>query len=142
MKNHGRAYSDLLRQFWPRLTGQRKCWRGAVRYTRCDPIDALPVRHGRRKKLSGYAAPLVLALALTGCATTHTRWVQTYCVTPDQYAKLEQAEPSKIGSQLDGNAQHDLKLIAGNDVELRTFSDGLLGVIGGCVDPNTEAPTH
>ena len=79
-------------------------------------------------------------LALTGCATVHTRYSTVYCVTPDQYAKLKQAEPGKIGSQLDGNQQHDLNLIAGNDVELRTFSDGLLGVIGSCVDPNTEAP--
>jgi hypothetical protein len=79
-----------------------------------------------------------LAVLASGCATTKTRWVQTYCVTPDQYAKLKSAEPGKIGSQLDGNAQHDLKLIAGNDLELRTFSDGLLGVIGSCVDPNTE----
>jgi hypothetical protein len=100
------------------------------------------IEPGRRAKtLAAHLPGLFLAaLALTGCATTHTRWVQTYCVTPDQYAKLKQAEPGKIGSQLDGNAQHDLKLIAGNDLELRTFSDGLLGVIGGCVDPNTEAP--
>jgi len=86
-------------------------------------------------------APLCIlaALALAGCATVPTKYVSTYCATPDQYAKLKQAEPGKIGSQLDGNTQHDLKLIAGNDLELRTFSDGLLGVIGGCVDPTTEA---
>jgi hypothetical protein len=86
-----------------------------------------------------YGAAL-LALALTGCATTHTRWVQTYCVTPDQYAKLKQAGPPKVGDKLTGNAQDDLKTIAGSAVRLRTFSDGLLGVIGSCVDPTTEAP--
>lgn len=105
----------------------------------CGAESARPTlakSYGRTRRRFGL---LAAAIALTGCATTHTRWVQTYCVTPDQYAKLKQAEPGKIGSQLDGNAQHDLKLIAGNDLELRTFSDGLLGVIGSCVDPNTEA---
>lgn len=80
------------------------------------------------------------AVALTGCATTHTRYVPTYCVTQDQYAKLKQAKPPKVGDKLTGNAQDDLKTIAGSAVRLRTFSDGLLGVIGSCVDPNTEAP--
>jgi len=82
----------------------------------------------------------LVALALTGCATVHTRYSTVYCVTPDQYAKLKQAEPPKVGDKLTGNAQDDLKTIAGSAVRLRTFSDGLLGVIGSCVDPNTEAP--
>jgi len=86
------------------------------------------------------AAVCALAyIALSGCAG-HVRYVSTYCVSQDQYAKLKSAEPGKIGSQLDGNAQHDLKLIAGNDLQLRTYSDGLLGVLNGCVDPTTEAP--
>jgi hypothetical protein len=89
-----------------------------------------------RKRLA-LAVPLVLAL--TGCATVHTKYIQTYCVTPDQYAKLKQAEPPKVGDKLTGNAQDDLKTIAGSAVRLRTFSDGLLGVIGACVDPTTEA---
>jgi hypothetical protein len=96
-------------------------------------------RNSRRNSRCRVRPALILvALALTGCAG-HVRYVSTYCVSQDQYAKLKHAEPGKIGSQLDGNAQHDLKLIAGNDLELRTFSDGLLGVIGSCVDPNTEA---
>jgi len=110
------------------------CGRIAARSGRLSRITLVT----RARKRLALAVPL--ALALTGCATVHTKYIQTYCVSQDQYAKLKQAEPGKIGSQLDGNAQHDLKLIAGNDLELRTFSDGLLGVIGSCVDPNTEAP--
>lgn len=94
---------------------------------------------GNRRATPAGLTLLFAALALTGCATTHTRWVQTYCVTPDQYAKLKQTEPPKVGDKLTGNAQDDLKTIAGSAVRLRIFSDGLLGVIGSCVDPNTEA---
>ena len=71
------------------------------------------------------------ALALSGCATT--RYAPTHCVTPEQYQKLKDAEPPKVGKDLTGQAQDDLKIIAGSNVELREYSHGLLGVIGGCV---------
>lgn len=101
-------------------------------------IDRRGLKSNQRVSSPARSLLVIAAVALSGCATVHTKYIQTYCVSQDQYAKLKQAGPGKIGSQLDGNAQHDLKVIAGNDLELRTFSDGLLGVIGSCVDPNTE----
>ena len=103
---------------------------------RCATDRGSRLRSARAHHLLGAFALLVL----TGCAHTTHLYTTVYCVTPDQYAKLKQAEPPKVGSSLTGNAQDDLKTIAGSAVRLRTFSDGLLGVIGSCVDPNTEAP--
>ena len=71
-----------------------------------------------------------LALAVSGCATT--RYAPVHCVSPQQLQKLKDAEPPKIGSRLTGQAQDDLKIIAGNNVELRQYGHGLLSVIEGC----------
>jgi hypothetical protein len=72
----------------------------------------------------------VAAIATSGCVTT--RYVSVPCTTPEQYQKLKDAEPKRVGSELRGQAQDDLKIIAGNNVELREYSHGLLGVIDGC----------
>lgn len=85
------------------------------------------------------AGLLLAALALTGCATTHERFVTVSCVSQSQFHDLQRAEPPKVGDKLTGRAQDDLKLIAGSALELRTYSDGLLNVIGHCSGPNTEA---
>lgn len=74
---------------------------------------------------------IAAAVAVSGCA--HTRYVTVHCVTAEQHQKLKDAEPERIGGKLSGQAQDDLKIIAGNNVELREYSHGLLGVIGGCV---------
>jgi len=103
-------------------------------------IDRRGLKSNQRVSSPARSLLVIAAVALSGCATVHTRYSTVYCVTPDQYAKLKQAEPPKVGDKLTGNAQDDLKTIAGSAVRLRTFSDGLLGVIGSCVDPTTEAP--
>lgn len=73
---------------------------------------------------------VTIALALAGCA--HTRYTQIHCLTPDQYQKLKDAEPPKIGDKLTGRADEDIKPIAGSAVRLRAWGQGLLGVLGGC----------
>ena len=95
----------------------------------------------RRFRLSsiGLCLTAISGLLIASCATPQTRYVTTYCITKAQLDTLEKAEPGKVGSQLTGNAQNDLKLIAGNDIALRTYADGLLVVLGGCTDPNTGA---
>ena len=70
------------------------------------------------------------ALALSACAPHPVAIV--HCVTPEQYQKLKNAEPPKVGSKLTGQAQDDLKIIAGRTVELQSWGEGLLGVIAGC----------
>jgi hypothetical protein len=76
-------------------------------------------------------------LLLAGCGQAHieTRIQRVYCVTPEQYRKLVNAEPEKIGNKLTGQAQDDFKLSASQNVALRSYADGLLEVIGNCMSP-------
>jgi hypothetical protein len=85
------------------------------------------------------SATLVFALALTGCATPQTRYVETYCLSRTQFNQLKDAEPGKIHNQLNGDASHDVGPLAGSAIRLRAYADGLLQVLGGCIDPNTGA---
>lgn len=76
------------------------------------------------------ALPLI-ALALAGCA--HTRYVTVPCLTQVQYDKLAGDLPPKVRDQLTGRADQDIKIIAASGVRLRGYSEGLLGVLHGCV---------
>lgn len=71
---------------------------------------------------------VALALALAGCTTTRT----VYCVTPDEYQRLKDAEPPKVADQLTGKADEDVRVIGGSAVRLRAWGTGLLGVLEGC----------
>ena len=72
----------------------------------------------------------LIALALSGCATT--RYVTVACIDQPQLQRLKNAEPPKVGKNLTGQAQEDLKIVAGSAVELRSWGEGLLGVLQGC----------
>lgn len=78
---------------------------------------------------------LVLGLsACTGQEHPQPPVVQhVYCLTPTQFSALVKAKPAKVGKTLTGNAQKDFKIVAGQDVLLESYSDGLLTVLGGCV---------
>lgn len=82
---------------------------------------------------------LVVAAALfaSGCATAPTRYAATYCLTRAQYDALKNEKPAKIHSQLNGQADHDIKPIGGRLVRVEAWGDGLLVVLGGCVDPKS-----
>ena len=79
---------------------------------------------------------LILALALAGCAP-HPKFIQTYCLTQAQFDQLKQSQPPKVRSQLIGEADKDLRIIAGSAIRLRAYSDGLISILGGCIDRNT-----
>lgn len=82
--------------------------------------------------------PVLLSLSAFTCTPkpkTEIITQQVYCVTPDQYAKLKDAEPQSIRDALTGQAQQDFKITAGQDVLLRIYADGLLKVLGGCIGP-------
>jgi hypothetical protein len=101
----------------------------------------MPSRDGngasnKRNRLRAHYA--LAAIALTGCATT--RYVTVSCVTRQQYSELRKAEPPKVGDKLTGQADSDIRIVAGSAIRLRAYSEGLMGVLGGCVDPNTQAP--
>ena len=76
---------------------------------------------------------LPIFLLLAACAPHPEVRIQTvYCVTPEQYTKLVNAKPAKVGNTLTGNAQQDFKIVAERDVLVRKYADGLLEVLGGC----------
>ena len=81
---------------------------------------------------------LTVALALTGCATTHS-YTPVYCLTKAQYEELKAKAPPKVRDQLTGEADKDIRIIAGSAIRLRAYSDGLLTVLGGCVDQREPA---
>jgi hypothetical protein len=76
------------------------------------------------------AACVSVCIALTGCATT--RYSAIYCVGKDQ--ALPQA-PSKVHDQLNGQADHDLTIVAGSAIRLRAWGDGLANILEGCREP-------
>lgn len=84
-----------------------------------EPRDA---GHGARPALIFLAA-----LALTGCATT--RYVTVPCLAKDQALP---AEPPKVGKSLTGEADKDLRIVAGSAVRLRAWGEGLNGILEGC----------
>ena len=85
---------------------------------------------------------LALALSLSGCALFHsapTRYVTVYCVTPEQYEQMRKAEPPKVRDQLTGEADKDTRTLGGSAIRLRAWGDGLLQILGGCVEPKPNA---
>lgn len=74
-----------------------------------------------------YGIAVVAALLLAGCQTT--RYVQIPCLGKDQQLP---AEPPKIGDKLTGKADEDIKLIAGSNVRLRAWGQGLRTILEGC----------
>lgn len=77
---------------------------------------------------------LILPLAFLAACSPHpeVRIQTVYCVTPEQYTKLVNAKPAKVGNTLTGNAQQDFKIVAEQNVLVRKYADGLLEVLGGC----------
>ena len=78
---------------------------------------------------------LALMLALTGCTTV--RYVPTHCLTRPQFEQLKASQPPKVRDQLTGDAARDVGILAGSAIRLRAHDDGLLQVLGGCVEPET-----
>lgn len=75
-------------------------------------------------------AILLAALALSGCATT--KYVTRDCLTKAQLAEIEAQAPPKVRDQLNGDAQHDVKILAANIVRLRAYEDLLTGSLRVC----------
>ena len=81
-----------------------------------------------------------IALALPGCALmkrkVELRYVSVYCLSHDQFEQLKAQQPPKVRAHLNGQAEHDAKILAGSAVRLRAYSDGLLEILGGCTQPD------
>jgi hypothetical protein len=107
----------------------------------CKPwkVNGVPTEREGGEKFSDHAkraaATVAIALALSGCATT--RYTTAYCVSPAQLTQLKAAKPAKIHSQLTGQADSDLKLVAGRLVRVEAWGDGLIDILGGCTAPKT-----
>jgi len=74
---------------------------------------------------------IALLATLAGCTTT--RYVKVPCLTPEQFAERQKAEPEKVGGSLTGQAQEDVRIIGANAKELRAWGEGNLRILGGCV---------
>lgn len=79
-------------------------------------------------------------LFLAACAHTPPETIVNqhliYCVTPEQYSQLKDAEPGTVHDQLTKDAQKDFVIVGNNAIALRIYADGLLKVIGGCIGPS------
>lgn len=83
---------------------------------------------------------ILLPVFLSLCAFTCQERPQTviqrvYCVTPEQYKKIADAEPKKIGNDTTGDLPTDYKASVKQNVLMRQFADGTLEVLGGCIGP-------
>lgn len=75
-------------------------------------------------------ALLLAALALSGCVTT--KYVTRSCITPAQLEQLKSAAPPKVRDKLTGKADEDVRILAGSNIRLRSYSDGLIEVLKVC----------
>jgi outer membrane lipoprotein SlyB len=73
---------------------------------------------------------ILLALALTGCATTQT--LTAPCVSQAEYNRLAAAEPQKVKSRLIGQGDADSRVLAGSAIELRAWGEAMLGTLKIC----------
>lgn len=73
----------------------------------------------------------IAALALAGCQTIE---VPVPCLTQEQLAEREAAEPEKVGDQLTGQADEDLRVVAGSAVRLRSWGRGNLDLVRACAE--------
>lgn len=89
-------------------------------------------------RLLPWPALLVFALflgSLAGCQKNtrpETRYVTVSCLSQAQLDQLKDAEPTRVGSVLTGQAQEDAKTIADSAIRLRSWGHGLMGVLEGC----------
>lgn len=92
--------------------------------------------HSKRQRTLG--AAVALALLLGGCAALqpHPRPAETppaaepaACVTESQIP----AEPPMVGQKFNGDAKHDLQVLAPNAKALRDWGQQLRTLLEGCV---------
>jgi hypothetical protein len=84
----------------------------------------------------------IMALALSGCALFRerpTKYVTVYCITPEQFEQIRKAEPPKVHNLLTGEADKDTRTLGGSAIRLRAWGDGVLEILGGCVEPKPNA---
>ncbi len=99
-----------------------------------------PEVDSRRYRALGPIA--VLALLLGGCAAVQKPVartpppVQAACVDPAQIP----AEPPMVGQKFNGDAKHDLKVLAPNAKALREWGEQLHSMLQACAPQPAAAP--
>jgi hypothetical protein len=77
---------------------------------------------------------LLLMLGVWGCAPhPETRIQPVHCITVEQYKRLLEAEPAKIGNATTGDLGVDYATSVKQNVLVRKYADGVLEVLGGCI---------
>ncbi len=83
---------------------------------------------------------IVLMLLLAGC-TPMPKPAETPPPPPQACVDASQipAEPPTVGSKFNGDAKHDLQILAPNAIALRQWGEQLQALLQGCL-PETPAP--
>ena len=83
-------------------------------------------------------ALLLLAVSLGGCAHHPEPEIRevpvptpVHCVTPEQIP----AEPPRVAQRFNGNARHDLQILAPNALALRQWGEKLQTLLQRCAAP-------
>jgi hypothetical protein len=82
------------------------------------------------KRLVAVCAVIMLTLPAGMCVST--RFVRVPCLSQQDYQKRVEAEPKKVGPELTGDAQRDVRIVGGSAKELRAWGVGNLGILQGC----------
>lgn len=75
-------------------------------------------------------AILLAALALSACAGPH--YLTKACISKEQLAELEHQAPPKVKDKLTGDAQKDVKILAGNLIRRGAYEQLLLDSLRVC----------
>lgn len=54
------------------------------------------------------------------------------CITAEQYRELIAREPARVNAQLNGDARHDLDLVAASAIRLRAYAGELRAALKAC----------
>jgi len=83
-------------------------------------------------------ALLLLAVSLGGCAHHPEPEIRevpvptpVHCVTPEQIP----AEPPRVAQRFNGNARHDLQILAQNAQDLRSWGQQMHSMLETCASP-------
>lgn len=115
----------------PHKRGKRRNVRAGCKMCKPWKVNGVRTERPEGEKFGDHrkrvAAAVAIAIALSGCATT--RFVTVPCIAKDQVLP---SEPPKIHDKLTGDADKDIRPIAGSNVRLRSWGEGLLGILEGC----------
>lgn len=87
------------------------------------------------KTLTRFVLPLFFLLGACHQEKPQPIIQTVYCITPEQYKKIVDANPGSLQGNYTGQAQKDFILSTNQNVLLRIYANGLLKILGDCTSP-------